>query len=155
MKLLFLIPFIACCVNTPRVVDLPDTVKTTVNHVDTKRFNTRQNWYHLILIDKQYKHRALGGIYNGAVVVYNNTDYDIDNINVYVAYIKENGDLYKRENIFFNHIKSKSKSILNIPDSNHATSVEVGFEEIEAKQFNFCYVPGNWANKSKDPYNCQ
>ncbi|HSC55120.1 MAG TPA: DUF4339 domain-containing protein [Phnomibacter sp.] len=116
----------------------------------------RNNWKNFIAAtNNQYTAFEFGGISNLAVIVYNRTDKTIDEVQVRVDYIKENGGLYKSETVAVTNIGPTSKKIVYAPTSDRGTSVKLEIESITAKSFHFCYPYGMNDNSNIDPYFCK
>ena len=116
-----------------------------------KNMNYRNNFEkYLSLSRNQYEYSELGGIYNLEITFTNNTDYVINNANVQVGYIKENGEYYKTEDLQFTNIQPNTQETLRAPDSERGLNVDYQFSEIYSKKMHF-YYPSNSGNEA-DPY---
>lgn len=71
-----------------------------------------------------YRVRAVGGISELTVLLNNSTDYPIDMITVEVRYIKDNGEVFKTENLHFMDIKAHSEVSQYAPESGSGKNVE-------------------------------
>jgi GYF domain 2 len=116
----------------------------------------RNNWSDYIsATNNRYSYREIGGIFGLEVVVTNNTEYMLDEVEVQVGYVKENGDYFKSETIRVYNVPANSTKSQSAPDSERGKSVEMTINGITSKKMHFCYTPGNWANNSEDPYFCK
>lgn len=116
----------------------------------------RNNWSdYIAATSNRYSYREIGGIFGLEVVVTNNTEYMIDEVEVQVGYVKENGDYFKSETVRVYNVPANSSKSQTAPDSERGKSVEMTINGITSKKMHFCYEPGNWANNSEDPYFCK
>jgi serine/threonine-protein kinase len=69
--------------------------------------------------------RVLGGIKDLKVTVTNNSDYLVDMVRVKVTYFKADGDIYKTEMLYYNHLNPRSTQTLNAPDSDRGIKVAI------------------------------
>ncbi len=116
-----------------------------------KNMNYRNNFQkYLTLSRNQYEYSDLGGIYNLEITFTNNTDYVINNANVQVGYIKENGEYFKTEELQFTNVQPNTQETLRAPDSERGLNVDYQFSEIYSKKMHF-YYPSNSGNEA-DPY---
>ena len=116
----------------------------------------RNNWSDYIsATSNRYSYREIGGIFGLEVVVTNNTEYMIDEVEVQVGYVKENGDYFKSETVRVYNVPANSSKSQTAPDSERGKTVEMTINGITSKKMHFCYTPGNWANNSEDPYFCK
>lgn len=104
----------------------------------------------IIVTTNDYTIDVLGGITNLDIKVTNTTDYKIDAITVAVDYIKESGEVYKKEYVTFSNIPAHQDKTASAPDSDRGTSVEVKAEAIYSKKLNLCY-DGTVAPYAGDP----
>lgn len=69
--------------------------------------------------------KVLGGIKDLKVTVTNNSEYLVDMVTVKVTYIKADGDIYKTEMLYYNHLNPHSSQTLNAPDSDRGIKVQI------------------------------
>jgi hypothetical protein len=127
-----------------------------------KNRNYRNNFEKYIRVStNQYTYSELGGILNLDVIVTNDTDYMLNEVNVNVDYIKDNGDIFKSEIVTLNNIPAHQNKSASAPESNRGTSVEVRMDGITSKKMHFCFYATNGIGtysepeNSNDPYFCK
>jgi hypothetical protein len=81
-----------------------------------------------------YNYRLIGGISDFKVTVANNTDFSLDMVKVRVAYIKQNGGVYKYEEINFANVSAHSDMTIAAPDSDRGTHIQYEIETISSSQ---------------------
>ncbi len=81
-----------------------------------------------------FTYKLVGSISNLKITVTNNTAYTMDAVKVRVAYIKQDGGVYKYEELSFNGIAPNSQMTLNAPDSDRGTHVQFAIETISSSQ---------------------
>lgn len=98
---------------------------------------------------------ALGGITNLDAVVQNNTPFLLDEVDVEVEYIKENGTVFKTELVTIYNVPGKQDKSASAPDSERGLSVNVKVIRIRSKELKLCYdnLVAPEAGKV-DPYFC-
>ncbi|WP_329806479.1 DUF4339 domain-containing protein [Flavobacterium facile] len=98
----------------------------------------------------------LGGITNLEVTFVNNMDYQIDECEIQVDYIQENGSVFKTEYLIINNIPAHQDKTISAPDSNRGLEVNVKINFIKSKRLDLCYssleAP---AAGDIDPYKCK
>ena len=104
----------------------------------------------------RYSYNELGGISNLDIIVTNNTEYLLDEVNVNVDYIKDNGGIYKSEIVTIYNIPAKQDKSVSAPESDRGTSVEAKIQTISSKKLHICY-DNTFAPKAGeiDPYFCK
>lgn len=104
----------------------------------------------------RYSYNELGGISNLDIIVANNTEYLLDEVNVNVDYIKDNGGIYKSEIVTVYNIPAKQDKSVSAPESDRGTSVEAKIQTISSKKLHMCY-DNTFAPKvgEIDPYFCK
>ncbi|WP_124020669.1 DUF4339 domain-containing protein [Flavobacterium aquariorum] len=104
----------------------------------------------------RYSYNELGGISNLDIIVTNNTEYLLDEVNVNVDYIKDNGGIYKSEIVTIYNIPAKQDKSASAPESDRGTSVEAKIQTISSKKLHICY-DNTFAPKAGeiDPYFCK
>lgn len=89
-----------------------------------KLLNLRQNWRNYI--GKEFlnvKFGFLGGIDDGNLKITNGFNAEIQHLKVTVSYIKDNGDIYKTEDVFFDNIPARGERIQSIPNSERGIKI--------------------------------
>lgn len=79
-----------------------------------------------------YNQIAFGGFKNVFVTLHNKTSYNIDYAAVSLEYIKSNGDIHKKDIIFFNDIPAGQKIIQKGKSSNRGTSIKATLLELKS-----------------------
>ena len=104
----------------------------------------------------RYSYNELGGISNLDIIITNNTEYLLDEVNVNVDYIKDNGGIYKSEIVTIYNIPAKQDKSVSAPESNRGTSVDAKIQTISSKKLHMCYN-NTFAPKAGeiDPYFCK
>lgn len=121
-----------------------------------KKKDFRNNWSSYVTVtNNKYRYSELGGIYGLYVMVYNNSDYMVEEIIATVTYIKANGGVWKTVEVPVYNIAAHSEKGVGVPDVGRGTSVIIGVNSMDSKEAQFCYTPGNWANRMEDPYFCK
>lgn len=104
----------------------------------------------------KYTVDPFGGITNLEVTFVNNMDYQIDECEIQVDYIQENGSVFKTEYLIINNIPSHQDKTISAPDSNRGLEVNVKINFIKSKRLDLCYssleAP---AAGDIDPYKCK
>ncbi len=121
-----------------------------------KNMTFRNNWSDYIsATSNAYLHSDMGGISNLEVLVSNDTDYQLDEVEVQVNYIKASGTLFKSETVYVLNVPAKGFKSASAPDSDRGTSVNMDIQSISSKKMHFCYSIYNGDISSKDPYFCK
>jgi len=81
-----------------------------------------------------YNYRRIGGISNLKITVANNSNYALENVLVRVAYIKQDGGIYKYEVMNFNNISPHYTLTMDAPDSDRGTHIQYEIEKISSNQ---------------------
>jgi hypothetical protein len=104
----------------------------------------------------QYSYNEFGGISNLDIIVTNNTEYLLNEVNVAVDYIKDNGGIYKTEIVTIYNIPAKQDKSASAPESDRGTSVNAKVQSISSKKLHMCY-DNSFAPKAGeiDPYFCR
>lgn len=140
-----------------------DSEKDRINEELTiKNRNYRNNFEKYIKVTtNEYTYYELGGISNLDVIVANDTDYMLNEVNVNIDYIKDNGEIFKSEIVTLYNIPAHQNKSASAPESNRGTSVEVRMDAITSKKMHFCFYAkngiGTYAEpeNSDDPYFCK
>jgi hypothetical protein len=142
---------------------IDETERNRINEELTiKNRNYRNNFEKYIRVStNQYSYNVLGGISNLDVIVFNDTEYMLNEIIVNVDYIKDNGDIYKSESIIINNIPPYQNKSVSAPESSRGTSVDVRMDGINSKKMHFCFFVTNGIGTfsepefPEDPYFCR
>ena len=136
---------------------LQEAERKRINEQITKKNkNYRNNWYKYIDVGpNSYRSNSLGGIYGLEINVVNNTEYMLDEVIATITYVKANGDAWKTVEVPIYNVPANSYKTQPVPDVERGISVEVVTTAVISKKMHFCYIPGNWANNSDDPYFCK
>jgi hypothetical protein len=104
----------------------------------------------------QYTYDTFGGISNLDIIVTNNTEYLLNEVNVNIDYIKDNGGIYKTEIVTIYNIPAKQDKSVSAPESNRGTSINAKVVSISSKKMHMCY-DNTFAPKAGeiDPYFCK
>ena len=103
----------------------------------------------------KYTVDPFGGITNLDITFVNNMDYQIDECEIQVDYIQENGSVFKTEYLTLNNIPAHEDKTISAPDSNRGLEVNVKINFVNSKRLDLCYsslvapVAGDI-----DPYKC-
>ena len=136
---------------------IAEAEKERINKELTEKYmGYRNSWKNYISAsNNQYTRSEIGGIYDLAVIVYNETDQLIDEVQVRVDYLKSSGAVFKSETVSVTNIGPASTKSVSAPNSERGTSVKMEIISIAAKSFHFCYPFGMEGNQSFDPYFCK
>jgi hypothetical protein len=100
---------------------------------------------------------TFGGITNLKVKVRNEMAYVVDRVEIQVQYIKAGGGVFKTETVYADNIKPNAPNaslVINAPDSNRGTNVELKIIAVTSRQLSLCYVYGKQGADVEDPYFC-
>lgn len=125
--------------------------------IEREKMLIRNNWKKYIQVTRStYEYNALfGGISDLSMEVYNDTDYPIDQVEILVDYIRNNGDNYKTEKVIVYNVPAHGKTSERAPDSNKGVRIEYKVLSISSRKLDFCYSMGNWSQNSEDPFKCK
>ena len=133
--------------------------------LNIRNFELRNNWQKYMTADLDaFNALAFGGFSGISIKAGNMTDYPIDLMIARIIYWKENGDIYKSEDVSFTDIQSNSVSYVNAPNSSRGTKLTIDIRKITSRQFNFCFdsqdIPGTdhvfgGDRDHKDPWRCE
>lgn len=133
-----------------------DAEKQRINEANTeKNMNFRNNWEKYITIQNSEPtiDYTLGGISEFAIEVTNQTTYMLDQVDIYVQYIRKNGELYQTKTVTILNVPPGSMANGIAPASVNGIKINCSIEKIVSKNMHFCY-PENNGNPS-DPYFCK
>ncbi len=121
-----------------------------------RQAETRNRWAQFVKLERgDYQSGVFGGISGLDLTILNTTEYVIDEIEVEVDYIKENGGVHKTEIVVFKNLPSNTKQTKYAPESSRGTSVDVRIKSVTAPAFNFCYNVHRTGVGGDDPWKCQ
>ena len=124
--------------------------------LNEKYMGFRNNWQNYIsAYPGNYASDAWGGITNLSIEVYNSTDKLIDEVQVKIGYIKDNGGIFKFETVSITNIGPGSNKTVIAPSSNRGVKVNTEIINITAKSFHFCYPGGMYGGRNADPFFCK
>lgn len=144
-------------IDTTAVVVDDDKTERINEELTIKNRNYRNNIEQYVGANtNQYSYNELGGISNLDIIVTNNTEYLLNEVNVEVEYIKDNGGIYKTEIVTIYNIPSKQDKSASAPESDRGTSVNTKIHSISSKKLHMCY-DNTFAPKAGeiDPYFCR
>ena len=135
-------------------VDPAEEERKRINEeITAKNMAYRNNWSKYITCGNgDYKASGLGGISDLEVVVDNKTEYALDEVNVTVSYIKDNGSVYKTEDVTIYNVPEKGRASMPAPDSNRGTLVSMEIKSITSKRMHFYYSAFVDVEGKEDPY---
>jgi cell division protein FtsL len=155
--------------HTNVIQDLQDTVSTKstaeedkeaerqrINQVNTvKNMNFRNNWENYIKVQNSEPtvDYTFGGISAFSVYVSNQTSYMLDQVDVYVQYIRKNGEVYQTKSVTILNVPAGSSANAEAPSSLNGVKVSCIVEKIVSKKMHFCYPENN--GNPEDPYFCK
>jgi hypothetical protein len=120
---------------------------------EERRKYIRNNFENFLnLSNSSYTYYKIGGIQDLYIQVDNTSEYRFDQVIITVAYIKENGGVYKYENIDFGKLKAKGSKKLKAPNSSRGTSVQYYIAYASSERLNFEYSHNESSSKGDDPY---
>jgi hypothetical protein len=139
-------------------VDSQDAEKDRINAELTEKNRSYRNNIELYVgaSTNQYSYNEFGGISNLDITVTNNTKYLLNEVNVEVEYIKDNGGIYKTEIVTIYNIPAKQDKSASAPESDRGTSVTTKVQSISSKKLHMCY--NNYIVPKAgeiDPYFCR
>ena len=94
-----------------------------------------------------------GGMESFSIWVANKTDYILDEVEVLVTYMKDNGSVYKTETITYYNVPPSSEIAEVAPGSSRGTAIYTEITKIHSKKMHFCYPINN--GNPEDPYFCK
>jgi hypothetical protein len=141
--------------NNETVVSNPDVNVVPVNkeeeerkrknqEITIKNMNFRNNWENYIKVEysEPTVDYTLGGISEFNVNINNQTSYMLDQVDVFVQYIRKNGDVCQTKTVTIFNIPAGSFAYSEAPSSLNGVKVYCIIEKIISKKMHFCY-PGN------------
>ena len=155
--------------NTNVIHDLQDSVSTQssaeadkeaerqrINQANTlKNMNFRNKWESYIKVQNTEPtiDYTLGGISAFTVYVSNETSYMLDQVDLYIKYIRKSGEVYQTKTVTVFNVPAGSSANSEAPSSVNGIKVSCTIEKIVSKKMHFCYPENN--GNPKDPYFCK
>jgi hypothetical protein len=127
-----------------------------INKANTiKNMNFRNNWQNYIKVDHSEPkvNYTLGGISSFDVYVSNETTYMLDQVDIYVEYIRKNGETYQTKTVTILNVPAGSTETGLAPESVNGVKVNCTISKIVSKKMHFCYPADN--GNPEDPYFCK
>ena len=155
--------------HTTVIQDLQDSVSTQstaeadkeaerqrINQANTlKNMNFRNKWESYIKVQNSEPSidYTLGGISAFTVYVSNETSYMLDQVDVYIQYIRKSGEVYQTKTVTIFNVPAGSSANAEAPSSVNGVKVSCTIEKIVSKKMHFCYPENN--GNPEDPYFCK
>jgi nitrogen fixation-related uncharacterized protein len=132
-----------------------DEKKRINDEVTQKNMTYRNNWEDYIKLSNGIPkiNDDWGGIGEFPVTITNKTDYVIDQVDVFVNYIRRNGTSWQTKTISFLNVPPNSPETKIAPSSVNGVTLEVTIQKIICKKMHFCYPLDN--GNPKDPFFCK
>lgn len=127
-----------------------------INEANTaKNMNFRNNWENYIKVQNSEPtvDYTFGGISAFNVYVSNQTSYMLDQVDVFVQYIRKNGEVYQTKTVTILNVPAGSGAYGEAPSSVNGVKVSCTVEKIVSKKMHFCYPENN--GNPEDPYFCK
>ena len=123
--------------------------------ITARNMNFRNNWEKYISVHNSEPsvNFALGGIGEFSVMVNNETTYLLDQVDVYIEYIRKNGTLAQERTISIFNISAGSMEMSMAPSSSNGVKVKYSIIKIISEKMNFCYP--SFSGNTDDPYFCK
>ena len=120
-----------------------------------KNMNFRNNWENYIKVQNSEPtvDYTFGGISSFTVYVSNQTSYMLDQVDIYVQYIRKNGEIYQTKTVTILNVPAGSGANAEAPSSINGVKVNCTVEKIVSKKMHFCYPENN--GNPEDPYFCK
>lgn len=155
--------------HTTDIEDIKDSVTTQntgeaekeaerqrINQANTaKNMNFRNNWGNYIKVQNSEPtvDYTFGGINAFNVYVSNETSYMLDQVDIFVQYIRKSGEVYQTKTVTILNVPAGSSANGEAPSSLNGVKVSCTVEKIVSKKMHFCYPENN--GNPKDPYFCK
>lgn len=117
--------------------------------------NFRNNWQNYIKVEHSEPNidYTLGGISPFDLYVSNETTYMLDQVDIFVEYIRKNGDLYQTKTVTILNVPAGANETGIAPSSINGVKVNCTISKIISKKMHFCYPEDN--GNPEDPYFCK
>ena len=151
--------------HTTVIHDIQDSITTQntaeaerqrINQVNTaKNMNFRNNWENYIKVQNSEPtvDYTFGGISAFTVDVSNQTPYMLDQVNIYIQYIRKSGEVYQTKTVTVLNVPAGLSASAEAPSSLNGVKVSCTVEKIVSKKMHFCYPENN--GNSEDPFFCK
>jgi hypothetical protein len=127
-------PVVQAIVPDDQPVTIQPAVEENINLSGTAAESTRKNIRQLVSVkSNKYKTGVLGGISDLLLTVSNNSDFEIDQVEVEVAYLGPEKRIVKTQTIVFNNIKPGSHLTREVPRTNRGVSVTTNIKLINSR----------------------
>lgn len=136
--------------------DKHEEERQRINRANTeKNMNFRNNWPNYIQVSNSEPsvNYTLGGISEFNVYVNNETSYLLDQVDVYVQYIRKNGDVWQEKTVSIFNVPAGSNETGVAPSSVNGVKVSCSISKIVSRKMHFCYPSDN--GNPEDPYFCK
>lgn len=135
--------------------DIESERKRINAEITQKNMNFRNNWQNYIQLSNEEPkvQYTLGGISEFTISITNNTSYLLDEVAIYVTYIRKNGDVYQEKTISLFNIPANSIGSEIAPSSLNGVRVNCEVVKIISKKMHFCFPSDN--GNREDPYFCK
>lgn len=127
-----------------------------INQANTlKNMNFRNKWESYIKVQNSEPRidYTWGGISAFTVYVSNETSYMLDQVDVYIQYIRKSGEVYQTKTVTVFNVPAGSSANAEAPSSVNGVKVSCTIEKIVSKKMHFCYPENN--GNPEDPYFCK
>lgn len=106
------------------VINQQKLLEAEINNIEEQeKEQAKNNIYNLVTAEENYSYRKIGGISDVTVSVINNTRFRIDLATIEVSYIKEDGGVWKTEQVEVSNIEAFSKKSVYAPNSDRGTKI--------------------------------
>lgn len=136
--------------------DNQEAERQRINRANTeKNMNFRNNWQNYIKQSNSEPrvNYTLGGISEFDVFINNETSYLLDQVDVYIQYIRKNGEVYQDKTISIFNVPAGSSETGVAPSSVNGVKVNCSISKIISRKMHFCYPSDN--GNQEDPYFCK
>lgn len=130
--------------------------RVRINQANTlKNMNFRNKWESYIKVQNSEPNidYTLGGISAFTVYVSNETTYMLDQVDIYIQYIRKSGEVYQTKTVTVFNVPAGSSASAEAPSSVNGVKVSCMIEKIVSKKMHFCYPENN--GNPEDPYFCK
>jgi hypothetical protein len=125
--------------------------KNSPTDTEQKNKKYRNNWQSYIGLAGTTYNAGKNEPFN--IYVQNNSPYSIEQVELTVNYLKENGDNSKTEVVIIQDIPAHSEKTGNAPGGERAISVATKITRVRCTAMNFCFP--HTGSDAKDPYFCK
>ncbi|MBX5439089.1 MAG: hypothetical protein IRZ29_06075, partial [Thermoflavifilum sp.] len=101
----------------------------------------RKNWPNYIHISiAKFQTGLFGGIHQPTIRIDNQTDFPIDQVELELAYIQNNGQVFQTIPLTASNIRAHSTETLVAPDSRRGVKINLKLQSITSQEMNFCWT---------------